>query len=99
VCNVGWSWDGIGGIPVGTWFDHEVDYVSVFDAVFFEEFVIGEGFSFEKKSLCVCGRSRGMGTGELRFKSVNGVRGVDRKGIGRRWFDRFESDVYTASRG
>lgn len=36
-----------------------------------------------------------MGIGELGFKSADGVRGLDRKGIGRGWLDRFESDVDT----
>lgn len=91
---VGWSGVGIGRIPVGAWFDHEVNHVPVFDAVLFEEFVIGKGFSFEQESLDVNRRCRWVSAGELGFDGADGVRGVDGKGVRRRRLDRFESDVY-----
>ena len=91
---VGWSGAGIGRVPVGTWFDHEVNHVAVFDAVFFEEFVICKGFSFEQESLHVCRRCRCVGAGELGFDGADGVRGVDGKSVRRGRLDRFESDAY-----
>ena len=91
---VGCSGVGIGRVPVSAWFDHEGDHVSVFDAVLFEELVIGEGFSFKQESLHVCGRGRWVGTGELGFDGADGVCGVNGQGVGHGWLDRFESDAY-----
>lgn len=79
----------LGRIPFETGFDHEVDGVSGFDGVFFEQFGVGEGFAFEEETLCVCGGCAGLG-GQERFDICDGVGGADGKGYGKGGFEGLE---------
>ena len=84
----------MGRVPLDAGFDHEVDNVSVFDVVFFEELVVRERFAFQQEPLCVCEWCGEVGTGELGFDGADGVCGLDGEGVRHGWFDRFKCDIY-----
>lgn len=71
--------------------DHQVDGITVFDRVFFEELGVGEGFTFKQEPLDVCRRC-GWFSCELGFDRRDCVRWLNGKRERRGGLERFEGD-------
>ena len=66
------------GIPSVPGLDHQINDVSVFDIVLFEEFGVCERFAFKHETLCVRVWGARLG-GKQRFDGLDGVGWLDWK--------------------